>query len=515
MANAERKVLFIVADQWRWDCLSKIDGHPVRTPHLDALASDGVLFRNHFSQASPCGPSRASLLTGLYQMTHRSVANGTPLDNRFTNLAREVRAGGLRPILFGYTDTSADPRLHSAEDPVLTSYEGVLPGFDVGYHMTEEYVLWRAALKRRGYTQVDTPTAPFVTAAEDGYLHSRAAAVYSAEDSLSAHSADTFLEWYDVEAHSDWLAHLTFMHPHPPLVAPAPYNDMFEPADCPAPRRAASPEEEASLHPYLAWYHARGKTLQYHAELAIKFSELDDEETRRVRSTYYGLIAEADAQIGRILDRLKETGDYERTLIVFTADHGEMAGDHWMFGKNGFFDPAFHIPLIVRDPREQASETRGSVVEAFTESVDIMPTILDWLGQQPPPQCDGHSLLPFVHGAPPERWREEAHWEFDFRDPVKRSAETFLNLSGDRCCLSVHRGTRYKYVHFAGLPPLLFDLAEDPQETRNLAELPEYREVTLRCAQDLLSWRMAHADRTLANSLLTENGVVTLHDPRV
>jgi arylsulfatase A-like enzyme len=221
MANAERKVLFIVADQWRWDCLSKIDGHPVRTPHLDALASEGVLFRNHFSQASPCGPSRASLLTGLYQMTHRSVANGTPLDNRFTNLAREVRAGGLRPILFGYTDTSADPRLHSAEDPVLTSYEGVLPGFDVGYRMTEEYVLWRAALKRRGYTQVDTPTAPFVTAAEDGHLHSRAAAVYSSEDSLSAHSADTFLEWYDVEAHSDWLAHLAFMHPHPPLVAPA------------------------------------------------------------------------------------------------------------------------------------------------------------------------------------------------------------------------------------------------------------------------------------------------------
>jgi hypothetical protein len=100
---APRKVLFISADQWRGECLSAA-GHPVvRTPHLDALAADGVLFRRHFTVTSPCGPSRSSLQTGLYLMNHRSGRNGTPLDRRHTNIAREVRKIGLDPMLFGYT----------------------------------------------------------------------------------------------------------------------------------------------------------------------------------------------------------------------------------------------------------------------------------------------------------------------------------------------------------------------------------------------------------------------------
>ena len=97
-------VLFITVDQWRGDCLS-ILGHPtLKTPHLVALAADGVLFRNHYAQCVPCGPSRASLLTGMYMMNHRSVRNGTPLDARFTNLALEARKLGYDPGLIGYTD---------------------------------------------------------------------------------------------------------------------------------------------------------------------------------------------------------------------------------------------------------------------------------------------------------------------------------------------------------------------------------------------------------------------------
>ena len=107
-------ILLVTPDQWRADCLSAL-GHPtVRTPHLDALAAEGVLFTNHFVQCSPCGPSRASLLTGMYMMNHRSFRNGTPLDARFTNIALEMRAVGYDPALIGYTDTSVDPRVHGA-----------------------------------------------------------------------------------------------------------------------------------------------------------------------------------------------------------------------------------------------------------------------------------------------------------------------------------------------------------------------------------------------------------------
>ena len=103
-------VLFITADQWRGDCLSALNHPVVRTPNLDALAAEGVLFRRHFANAVPCGPSRASLHTGMYLQNHRSGTNGTPLDARHTNWAKEAAAHGYDPVLFGYTDTSLDPR---------------------------------------------------------------------------------------------------------------------------------------------------------------------------------------------------------------------------------------------------------------------------------------------------------------------------------------------------------------------------------------------------------------------
>ena len=125
---APLNVLFITADQWRGDCLSAL-GHPmVQTPHLDALAAQGVLFERHFANAAPCGPSRASLHTGMYLQNHRSGTNGTPLDARHTNWAMEAAKLGYDPVLFGYTDTSRDPRGEPDDSPWLRTYEGPLPG---------------------------------------------------------------------------------------------------------------------------------------------------------------------------------------------------------------------------------------------------------------------------------------------------------------------------------------------------------------------------------------------------
>ncbi|SME96936.1 Arylsulfatase A [Tistlia consotensis] len=505
-------VLLIVADQWRWDCLSAL-GHPtVRTPHLDALAAEGTLFASHFTQASPCGPARASLLTGLYLMNHRSVANGTPLDQRFDNLAWAARRQGLTPFLFGYTDASPDPRFRAPADPDLTSYEGVLPGFEVGLRMTEAFKPWRAALKRRGYALPDAPYGPFPAGRDpEGRRHPLAASPFDAKDSLSAFGTDAFLDWLSVED-GRWLSLLTFLHPHPPLLAPAPYHALFAPADCPPPSRLADPAAEAALHPFLGWYHGERQVLAYSPDYAVPVAELNAAEVRRVRATYYGLIAEVDAQVGRIVEALKASGRWDDTLIVFTVDHGEMLGDHWMFGKRGFFDPAFRIPLIVRDPRPEADRARGRVVEAFSEAVDVMPTVIDWLGGAVPPACDGASLRPWLHGETPSGWRDAAHFEFDFRDPVTRSAERALGLPPEACCLAVRRGPRWKSVHFAGpagiLPPLLFDLESDPGEFENLAAAPAHQARLLEETQALLSWRLAQAPRELADLLVTARGVV-------
>ncbi|HUC05496.1 MAG TPA: sulfatase-like hydrolase/transferase, partial [Acidimicrobiales bacterium] len=158
---AARNVLLITVDQWRGDCLSAL-GHPVlETPALDALAARGVLFANHWANAAPCGPSRACLYTGTYQHNNRSVQNGTPLDDRFTNIARVARAVGYDPVLFGYTDTSIDPRTVAADDPRLFSYEGVLPGFReiVRDPWEEGSPAWGRWLSEHG---VDVPSNPHV-----------------------------------------------------------------------------------------------------------------------------------------------------------------------------------------------------------------------------------------------------------------------------------------------------------------------------------------------------------------
>ena len=126
-----------------------------------------------------------------------------------------------------------------------------------------------------------------------------------------------------------------------------------------------------------------------------------------LKSQYYAVCAETDAQLGRLFDFLRERGEWERTVVVFTADHAEQLGDHWLTSKLGFFDQSYHLPLIIRDPRPTADAGRGRVVEAYTEAVDVMPSLMEIVGLAVPPQVDGRALTPFLEGAPtPSRWRD-------------------------------------------------------------------------------------------------------------
>lgn len=506
-------VLFITADQWRGDCLSAL-GHPcLKTPNLDQLAAEGVLFARHYAQATPCGPGRASLYTGMYLQNHRSVVNGAPLDARHTNVALEVRTAGYEPALFGYTDVSIDPRDHAPDDPAISSYEGVLPGMTPIVWLGDDQLSWLADLRHKGYELppghhgVFRPKPGFPGAAERGPTY--APALYRAEDSNTAFLTGEAIKYISVRHDRRWFVHISYLAPHPPFIVPEPYHDLYDPAEVPLPVRAQSPEREALQHPWLAHYlfdqHGTGASLGLTVNDSLRFKEA---ELRQARATYYAMMSEVDAQIGRLIEFLKAEDLYDRTLIVFATDHGEQLGDHWIFGKYGYFDQSFHIPLIVRDPRAEANRARGGRVTAFTENVDVMPTILEWLGLDIPAQCDGLSLVPFCHGENPTHWRREAHWEYDFRDIVDRKFETALGLTPDQCAMNVIRGERYKYVHFTALPPLFFDLEEDPGEFINRVDDPAYRDHVLEYTRKMLSWRMNHDERVLANTLITPEGMV-------
>jgi arylsulfatase A-like enzyme len=300
-------------------------------------------------------------------------------------------------------------------------------------------------------------------------------------------------------AQQPWCIHLSLLRPHPPWIAPSPYHARYAPDVVPGFVRAATVEDEAKQHPWLAYELQRGG-----------HRPRDDERRlRRLKASYYGLISEVDDNLGRLIGELKATGQYDNTLIIFTSDHGEQMGDHWLLGKCGYFDESYHIPLIVRDPRSAADTTRGHHVDLFTENVDIMPTLLDWLGLETPAACDGFSLLPLLESAAaPTRWRDAAHWEFDFRDPSDAAVEHALGLPMHACTLNVLRSERFKFVHFAGLPALLFDLQEDPAELHNLAADPANASIVLEYSQRMLSWRMRHSDQALTHLALTQRGVV-------
>ncbi|MFD0979091.1 sulfatase-like hydrolase/transferase [Tropicimonas aquimaris] len=494
-------ILLITADQWRGDCLGAV-GHPaVLTPNVDALAGDGTLFARHYAPCAPCSPARASLYTGLYQMNHRVIWNGAPLDDRFDNIARAARRAGYSPTLFGYTDTAPDPRHLAPRDPARQTYEGLLPGFELRQPLPEDDKPWISWLAARG-RDVSDPENIHRVPPEPGERISMQPPRYDADETQTAFLTDAFLRWMgEQEGGAPWFAHVSLLRPHPPFAVPAPYNRLCDVDALPDPVRAGNPEAEPGITPCL--------TAVHHAQMLSGFvpgaeglvRDLSPRDLLRLRGIYLGMIAEVDAQIGRLVAGLKAAKAYEATLIVFTSDHGEMLGDHWMMGKGGFHEQSYHIPLVLKVPGGKG----GQRVEAFTSAVDVYPTLCETMGVRPDHAPDGETLLPFCEGGQPKAWRDAALWEYDFRHLADRPDQIADGLTPEDCVLVCRRDAETLYVHTPRRPPLLFDLASDPGCLNNVAERPEALATRLRCAEALLGERARLADRTLAQHLVWDH----------
>lgn len=513
-----KNVLFITADQWRGECLSALKHHTVKTPNLDKLAREGILFSQHFAQATPCSPSRASIHTGMYQMNHRVCRNGTPLDARFTNLALCVREKGYTPQLFGYTDTALDPRAATTSAADKHSYETVLPGYQVSQALTENPTPWLTWLTELGYSDIPNdkdfmaiyrPLSDNTTADKKGASY--APPRYKAEHTETAFLRQKVENYISEQQETPWFIHLSWLRPHPPFVVPEPYNSMYDPDTIGPCLRHPSIKQEMAQHPYLqyiieekleketTWNVADGTGLK---------PDMSDKDLQQLKATYFGMMTEVDHQFGLLYQFLEENDHLKDTLIVFTSDHGEQLGDHYLLDKQGFFDQSYHIPLIIRAPDDLTTTSRGKIIDRFTENIDIMPTILDLLTIEIPQQCDGYSLKPFIDGSPIPQWREAVHWEHDYREIDTATPETRFGINLDECSLAVIRDKEFKYVHFNQLPALLFDLKNDPAELTNLANDSKYLGKTLEYAQKMLNWRMRNAEKTLTGWHYQSNGPV-------
>lgn len=501
-----KNVLCIIADQWRADCLGVLGHKAVRTPNLDALARRGVAFTRHFGQGAPCGPARASMLTGLYVMNHRVVANGVPLDSRHPNLAMELRRAGYDPGLVGYTTTVPDPRTTTADDIRFSEWGDVQAGWRVFAHFDEwEFRNYFAWVRGKGVAMPERPKMLMASEGTPGPSAAPARIPAAASDTAwTLEHAIRFLHASRPER--PWVLHCGFYRPHPPFAAPAPWHEAVNADHIPPVVGAASIASEAAQHGLMRHWLAHQQRSSYFDGATGSVQPLTDAEISLTRRAYYGLIAEVDDAIGQILAELEQTGQSEDTLVIFTADHGEQLGDHGLLGKLGWFDQSYHLPLIICDPANHAMQ--GRRVDAFTEAVDLMPTILDWLGVPVPRACDGETLTPLLRGETPAAWRDAVHFEYDLRGGWPDPRRPPFGLEVDQAAMCAMRTQDWKYVHFAALPPVLYDLRRDPGETHNVAGDPAYASLLTEAASRMLSWRMRHADRTLTHLCATPEGLV-------
>jgi arylsulfatase A-like enzyme len=192
--------------------------------------------------------------------------------------------------------------------------------------------------------------------------------------------------------------------------------------------------------------------------------------------------------MGVLMQFLEARGLLESTMIVFTSDHGDYLGDHWMGEKDLFHEQSAKIPLIVIDPSGAADGTRGTVSHALVEAIDLAPTFIDYFGSKPPDHIlEGRSLLPLLHGNKPAGWRRVVFSEYDY---AMQDVRLMLGQPIERCRLFMVYDGRWKYIHASGFRPMLYDLETDPQEFRDRGADPSCAEIVARLQSELFDWAL-------------------------
>lgn len=466
----------ICADQWRPDMFGADRSY---TPNVDALAKQGITFGQHYAQALPCAPSRASVYTGLYATHHGVINNGVLFDERHKTIGHYLRESGYNPTLFGYTDTKLSPDHPEAHDTHGSSYS-VLPGMVEGCHQPDDCPRhWLKHLDDKGY---DTSSMKAVYAPDRSKPNGTGGAggqpaQYAAEDSDTGFLVSRFMDWQG-QQDTGWCAMLNFLRPHRPTIAPEPFNSLVDPMSLSAPIRSDGPEGDAASHPYMDMLMRSGYAgIKVHQDLDGLIADMDEKDWRSIRAIHMALMAEIDANLGRVFQQLKDSGEWDNTLIIFTSDHGEMMFDHHICQQASWHDQCTHLPMILFDPAAQDPALAGSEVTELTAAVDTIPTLMELLGQEIPEGLDGRSMAGFVTGKKPDAWRDEVFWQFDYGGAVDQAYLDRFGIKRQDCIMSVVRTKDYKYAAFPGTPSVLVDLTKDPLEMGNVSGQPEYAQI--------------------------------------
>ena len=451
---APRSVLLVLVDQHRFD-FAGFAGHGLAsTPHLDQLAAESVRVESCYAAVPLCAPARQSLVTGLPASVHGTFRNRHAAVEGEDTLFHRLTAAGHHTIFVGKTHCNVE------------GFETVLSQEDLFHRFREEHPEGRFAGEDRIVT--DRPVAvpflepynPRLEAPGEGHSFHMEAAV--TDEVLSALSSRP--------EGRPFFATASYLAPHPPLFPPEEFLDLYR--DVPVEADRAYRAKATALPQDLRRRRRGQRSLQ-----------IQDGQADNAVRAYLASLAWTDHCVGRLLEGLERLGLSEDTLVVYTSDHGELLGEHGLFGKRAFYEGASRVPLLVRDPgRLEAGAVRPRVVS----HLDLAATFLHWAGVAPG-ALPGRDLRPLLRGAPDLEWVDEARLESC--DGLGLPEEAALQQPEEArppeamsWCL---RSGPWKYMATGAGEEELYDLREDPGEQRNLAADPGHAEVVARCAARL------------------------------
>ncbi|MBI5724369.1 MAG: sulfatase-like hydrolase/transferase [Planctomycetes bacterium] len=470
-------VLFIMTDQQRYDGMS-CHGGQARTPNLDRLAAGGADFRQFFTQAPVCAPSRCNLFTGRYGHSHGVRENNARLDRHEVHLFKALKQAGYH---LGYIEKN-----HLLEKEEFDNFD-----------LADLEETRKAEGERAAFVQFSKQQH-----AKLRQIGAWASATFHDFDPkvtspyLSRQNAVSFIQ--DAPKDRPFCLAVSFSDPHAPHVALRKYDARY-PLD-----KIRLPEYPPDV---LAGKAPRLKIKQ-EAQGSLKASDADK---RRYLAVYFSMLSWLDENIGEILSALDASGRRKDTIVVFTTDHGDFGFDYGMCKKDlVLLDCLLHVPLILAWDGYIAPKI---VDGTMAEQVDVMPTLLDLCGVEMPFGCQGRSLAPLLRGET-ERHKDTIYAEIcppDYRNPYKshdefiadwnRNHETpghplrwtaNYNVPGD--FVKAIRTPEWKYVWYADGFEELYDLRNDPNEWVNLAGQAEYRATRELLKMRLLEWHALSED---------------------
>jgi arylsulfatase A-like enzyme len=438
-------ILFVMVDEMRFDAMSCAGHKIVETPHLDRLAKQGTRFTNAYTVSPVCSPARASVFTGRYAHVHGVTTNGVAANEGEIFLPSVLKHYGYHTAIAGklhYRPTRFD---YGFDQFWSFSAEGPTP--EVGFN---------AHLRKKFGSPAKWPrvegTCPWP---DDPLGHDVGVYKHPIEDFETEWITDRSVDYLRSRKakQQPWFLFTSYLKPHSPSVEPQPWFGKY------SPDRVPPPDLPANAHQVRMSVRERQRR-----------HYVDDPRMCQVMSAiYYGSIAHIDNQLGRLFGELDRLGMADDTLVLFTADHGNMLGDHGRWFKGVQYEGSSHVPLIWRGPKG-AAENRGGTVAGTVENTDLMPSILETAGIAVPDGVQGRSFVSLARERD-AKWKNRAFSQLRsgmFLEDGWKLIDNSLNGSGD-----------YE----------LYNLREDPKENRNLASDAKQKDRVAHYRAELTGWR--------------------------